>query len=136
MDADIRDRGDHGAKREPAPRTDAPQRPAEAAEQSLADALRVSFRVLTVIMVFIVIAFLLTGVKIIGGTQRGIIMRFGEIIGTAGPGLAYTWPFPIGSVEKLEVKEKALTIDDFWMHETPEARWPARASGPGGTGRC
>ena len=60
------------------------------ATKSLADALRVSFRVLTVIMVFVVIAFLLTGLKSIEAQEVAVKKVFGKIVGTAEQGLAYT----------------------------------------------
>ncbi len=38
----------------------------------------------------------------------------------AGPGLAVTWPFPIGEIRVVNVKLRDLDITDFWMNETPE----------------
>jgi len=93
-------------------------RPPDPAGQSLADALRVSFRLLTVIMVIVAILFFLTGVKSIDPQQVGIKKVFGRVVGTAGPGLAITWPFPIGEIEIVDVKEQTITIEDFYMHET------------------
>ncbi len=89
-------------------------------EQSLADALRISFRVLTVIMVCIVVAFLLTGIKEVDATQRGIRTLFAKIVGTSEPGLVYTWFYPVGGIELIDVREQTLTIDDFWMYESPD----------------
>lgn len=88
------------------------------AAKSLADALRVSFRVLTVIMVFVVIAFLLTGLKSIEAQEIGILKVFGKVVDTAKQGLAYTWPFPVGEIEIVNTSERSLMIEDFWMNET------------------
>ncbi len=90
------------------------------ATQSLAEALRVSFKLLGVIMVVVVIAFLLTGVKAIESQEKGIIKVFGKHVRTATQGLVYTWPFPVGDIEIVTIKEQRLTIDDFWMFETPQ----------------
>ena len=89
------------------------------AGQSLADALRLSFRLLTIIMILVVIAFMLTGVKPIQPYQMGIKTLFGSIVSVAEEGLAYTWPFPVGDILLVDTKERVLTMDDFWMHETP-----------------
>jgi len=93
-------------------------RQVDPAAESLANALRVSFRVLTVIMVFVVMAFLLTGFKSIEAQEIGVKRVFGKIVGTAEQGLAYTYPFPIGQIEIVNTSERSLMIDDFWMHET------------------
>lgn len=92
------------------------------AGQSLADALRVSFRLLTLIMVGVLIAFLLTGFKSVESNEKGIRKFFGRIVGTADEGAAYAWPFPVGQIEivRTQGEELFLSIDDFWMHETPE----------------
>ncbi len=90
------------------------------AGKSLSDALRISFRLLTLIMIGVVVAFILTGFRSIQPTQKGIIKVFGRRIRTAEPGFAYNWPFPIGEIEIVDVKKKTLKIDDFWMHVRPE----------------
>jgi len=93
---------------------------ADPAGESLANALRVSFRLLSVLMLVVLFFYLLTGVKSIEPYQVGIKTRFGKIIGVAEAGLVYTWPFPVGQIEIIDTKEQRLTIDDFWMRERPE----------------
>ncbi len=88
------------------------------AAKSLADALRVSFRLLAVIMIFVLAAFLLTGFKQIETQEVGIKKVFGRIVGTAEQGLAYTWPFPVGQIDVVRTSQRTLTVEDFWMHET------------------
>lgn len=89
------------------------------ASRSLADALRVSFRLLSLVMVLVVVAWALTGLASVDSGENGIIYRFGRITGVAGEGLAYGWPFPIGRIEKVDMRERRLVVDDFWMHLTP-----------------
>ena len=88
------------------------------AQESLADALKVSFRVLTIIMIFVVIAFLFTGFKSIEAHQVGIIKVFGRVAGTAEEGPAYTYPFPVGQIELVDTSERTLTIEDAWVYES------------------
>jgi len=104
------------------------------ASQSLADALRVSFRLLTVIMIFVVVAFFLTGLKLIEPQKVGIKKVFGKVVGTAGQGLAYTWPFPVGQIELVDTSQQSLTVDNFWIHETAKERAlpPAQRKAPEG----
>jgi modulator of FtsH protease HflK len=89
----------------------------DTAAKSLADALRWSFAILTVIMILVVVGFLLTGVKRIQAQEVGVKKVFGRIVGTVDPGLAYTWPFPIGEIEKVSTRQQTIEVDDLWMFE-------------------
>src|SRR5690554_3057225 len=104
---------------EPAAPTD-PERQMDAAGQSLARALMLSFRLLTLIMMVVVVLFALTGLKRIETGHVGIKTVFGKVIGVVGDGLQYTWPFPIGNIEIVDVRTQRLLVGDFWMHETPQ----------------
>lgn len=90
----------------------------DAAGKSLSDALRVSFRLLTVIMIVMVILFISTGFRAIKSNEVGIVKVFGRVIRTARPGATYNWPFPIGQIEIVKTDLQNLIIKDFWMHET------------------
>ena len=92
----------------------------DAAAQSLADALRWSFRLLSVIMILVLVGFVLSGFKTIQPQQVGVKKVFGRVTGLADQGLAFTWPFPIGEIQIVDISEQAMEINDFWMHETPE----------------
>jgi regulator of protease activity HflC (stomatin/prohibitin superfamily) len=92
-------------------------RKGDTAGESLANALKVSFRLLTLIMVVVVIGFVLTGFKSIKQQEIGIIKVFGKVTGTAEPGLAYTWPFPVGDVQTVPTSEQSLIVKDFWLYE-------------------
>lgn len=89
------------------------------ASQSLSDALKVSFRLLTLIMVGVVVAFLLTGIKTVESNEVGIKTRFGKVVGLARQGLAYTWPYPVGDIEIIPVEEQEVVINDFAVLRMP-----------------
>jgi len=93
-------------------------RPEDPALKSLADALRVSFRVLSFLMVLFVILFLATGIESIEPQEQGICKVFGKIVRVAKPGFVYNWPFPVGQIEKVSTQERQILVDDFWMYET------------------
>ena len=106
----------------PAPGRRTPETPesGDAAAQSLADALRVSFTVLTGIMILGVVFYLGSGVASIEPEEEGVKRVFGRIVGVADQGLAYTWPFPVGEIQRVGTSEVSVTVDEFWMHETPQ----------------
>jgi len=107
-------RGEHDPSHGPDQLTDLDQ-----ASQSLADALRVSFRLLTLIMILVVLAFLMTGLKTISPNQVGIKKVFGrQTAEVLTPGLAYNWPYPIGEIELVDTREQSLAVNDFWMYES------------------
>jgi regulator of protease activity HflC (stomatin/prohibitin superfamily) len=92
----------------------------EAANQSLSDALRWSFRLLSAVMLLVVAGFLLSGFKSIEAQQVGIRKVFGAVSGpVAAQGLAYTWPWPVGEIEIVSISEHSFGIDEFWMFESP-----------------
>jgi regulator of protease activity HflC (stomatin/prohibitin superfamily) len=88
------------------------------AMKSLADALRVSFRVLSAMMAVFVVLFLATGVGSISPQERGLVKVFGKITRVAKEGFVYNWPFPIGEIEKVNIQERQIRIEDFWLYET------------------
>ena len=97
----------------------------DAASRSLADALHLSFRLLTLIMIFVLGLLLLTGLSQIHPGERGVKLLFGRIQGEGdervlGEGLKWSWPEPVGRVAKVHTGERKFVIDDFWYHETPQ----------------
>ncbi len=96
-----------------------PETRQDPAAESLASALKVSFRLLTILMLLAVVAFFLSGIKSIDETERGVIRTFGRIVGTADPGLAYTWPFPVGDIQRVPTSTQVQDVHDFWFHIKP-----------------
>ena len=93
----------------------------DVASQSLSNALRLSFLVLTVVMVFAVCAFLVSGVSCVGADKVAVIKVFGKVVGQSEKhgGLVYTWPYPIGDVQIVAVNQRELKVTDFWWYQTP-----------------
>lgn len=86
----------------------------------LANALRVSFRVLTVGMIGVVVLFLCSGVSCIEPESAGIVKVFGRVVKTVDQGLAVTWPFPVGEIEEVDVKIASVPVKEFWLYISPE----------------
>ncbi|MFW6133739.1 MAG: SPFH domain-containing protein [Planctomycetota bacterium] len=89
------------------------------AARSLADALRMSFRLLTVVLAGVVIGFLLSGVSCIDPTEVGVVRVFDRIDHEVDEGLAYNFPFPIGRIDEVDTSNRTFPVERFWMHETP-----------------
>ena len=97
----------------------------DTAGKSLADALRLSFRLLSFFMIGVVAAFFFTGLSCIQTNERGIKLLFGRVRGQGDDrvldeGLTWSFPEPIGRIEKIPTGARSLAIDDFWFHVKPE----------------
>ena len=97
------------------------------AQQSLMDALKISFRLVKITMFFVIISFLCSGIFIVKQHESALILRFGKIIGTPADrvlkaGLHWAWPYPIDQVVKIPTgRIQNLEINDFWYHEIPDS---------------
>ena len=54
---------------------------------------------------FLALWILFTSVWRIGPQERGVVTTFGYYSRTMGPGIGFSWPWPIGSVNRLDVEE-------------------------------
>lgn len=105
-----------------APRRDPglrPNQPADPAAESLAGALHASFSVLRFIMIALVLAYLGSGVFVVGAGEQGLIARLGRLqtdaSGSAvlGQGPHFAWPDPLDEKIRLAGKELALDVRSF-----------------------
>lgn len=96
----------------------------DAANQSLADALRASFRILKGIMVILVLLYFVSGVKFIEPNEKAVVAQLGEIQAEVHePGLLAAWPYPIDEVIRLPVKEASeLAIESHMIQLTEEEK--------------
>ncbi|MEX0885861.1 MAG: SPFH domain-containing protein [Phycisphaeraceae bacterium] len=94
------------------------------AQQSLADALRVSFTILKVIMVLLLAAYLFSGVFRVEENMRAVRLRFGAIVGDEmtrvhEPGWYFGWPYPIEQKLHIPVSPRSVSTGDaFWYEVT------------------
>lgn len=92
------------------------------ANQSLADALRVSFWILKTVMILLVIAFLgwsrHSGFFTVPPQQQALVLRFGAIEGPGAPKLPgnhWSWPYPIESRVMVDVRVKSFEVETFFF---------------------
>lgn len=93
------------------------------ANQSLADALRLSYRVLQAVMIVLIALFLVSGFQSIEDDQSGVMLRFGRIVEVNGekslePGLQQSWlPYPAGEFVLFPVSNLTVNIGDVYWPE-------------------
>ena len=117
----------------PEPRTLNPEpSAADPAQQSLADALRVSFGLLKVVMIVLLIAYLFSGVYQVPEQEAAVVTRFGQIVGDTReaqvkePGWYIGMPFPIDTVIQVPTNERTVDLSRAFVYETTEAEEAVR----------
>jgi membrane protease subunit HflK len=105
--------------------TDAP--PAlDPAQQSLAEALRVSFTILKLAMLALLVAYAFSGTFSVGSNEVALRLRFGDYVGEPGNrvlerGTYLAAPFPIEQIVKVDTRPITLVLDkEFWFETTAE----------------
>jgi membrane protease subunit HflK len=97
--------------------------PFDPAQQSLADALRVSFVVLKWIMVLLFLAYLFTGIFRVTSQETAVRLRFGQIVGAQegyGPGWHFGLPYPIEQKIMVPTVQRTVNVGNaFWFHTPP-----------------
>jgi membrane protease subunit HflK len=61
------------------------------------------------LIAFVLLWVVITSVHRIGPQERGVVTLFGRYWGTMNPGIGFSWPSPIGRVEKVDVENIRTT---------------------------
>lgn len=96
----------------------------EAANRSLADALRITYRLLQLVMIALVVLFLFSGFQQVNQAETGIRVDLGRIQSERlEPGFQFSWPYPIGEIIKVERGNRSIQLDEsFWPELSAEER--------------
>lgn len=62
------------------------------------------------IVLFIAIAFLTRSIRIVGQTEKGLVVRLGKYVRTVNPGLVIVIPV-IESIVKVDMREQVINVD-------------------------
>lgn len=87
---------------------------------ALSDALRLTFRLLRVILALVVVAYLASGVFIVPQHERAFVLRFGRPVGVGadrvkGPGLHWNWPRPFTEIVRVPTERvQSISSRRFW----------------------
>ena len=89
------------------------------ANQSLADALRLSYRILQTAIVGLAIVFVFSGFQTVAENSTGVRTLFGAIEGKGDdaqlePGLQPFWPYPIGEIVTVQLRRNVRIDHAFW----------------------
>jgi len=94
------------------------------ANKSLAEALQVSFRVLSYIMIVLVVSYLFSGVYEVKEGEVGVLLVFGAVAGEPGnqespPGWHIAPPAPIAQVVVVPSQSETIDINEFFVLRRP-----------------
>jgi modulator of FtsH protease HflK len=104
----------------------APPPALDPAQQSLAEALRVSFAILKLAMVGLLVAYAFSGTFSVGSNEVAVRLRFGDYVGDPGNrvlerGTYLAAPFPFEQVVKVDTRPTTLVLDkEFWFETTKD----------------
>jgi membrane protease subunit HflK len=91
------------------------------ANQSLAEALRLSYRVLQVVILVLVVLFVFSGFQVVQPTENGVLLRWGRILTkdgskALGPGRQFSkWPYPAGEFVIFQSLDRSVRLArEFW----------------------
>ncbi len=87
------------------------------ANQSLAEALRITYKVVQIAMILLAALFLFSGMQRVDEGQSGIPLLLGKptAAGQLDPGLHFSAPFPLGEIVKVESGNTKLGImRSYW----------------------
>jgi hypothetical protein len=94
------------------------------AQQSLAEALKVSFGILKFAMFGLLVAYCLSGTFSVGSNEVALRLRFGDYVGAPGQrvlerGTYLAAPFPIEQVIKVDTRPTTIDLNrEFWYEIT------------------
>jgi len=57
------------------------------------------------LIAFVLLWLVFTSVHRIGPQERGVVTVFGRYVGVMQPGIGFSWPAPVGRVEKVDVEQ-------------------------------
>ncbi|MCZ6837559.1 MAG: SPFH domain-containing protein [Planctomycetota bacterium] len=91
------------------------------ANQSLADALRLSFRVLQIVILILIVAFFGSGIDTVPDKYSGVLTRWGKIVTydgdkALGSGLKYSgWPYPVSEFIIFEAENRMVNVSSTFL---------------------
>lgn len=112
------------APNDPIPTSPAGAQGLDAAQQSLSDALSVSFRVLKVVMVLLMVVYVFSGVFRVQGDDIAVRYRFGNEIGTYTQGWHFGLPFPIERIVTVPGTTQSLQLNESFWYDNPDDKDP------------
>lgn len=94
------------------------------ATKSLADALRITYRLLQGAILLLIVVFFASGFQTVGEEERALRTTFGRVVNpNVGPGPQPSWPAPIGELVRIQISPPSIEINEaFWPNIPPNQR--------------
>lgn len=94
------------------------------AQKSLAEALRITFRLLQLAMVVLLVLFVFSGSQRVTEGERGVRLLFGRPAeADLGPGFHWSLPYPVGELIKISSAPPSVAIEEaFYPYLSPEQK--------------
>lgn len=93
------------------------------ANQSLADALRITYRLLQIAMVLLLGMFLLSGFQTVQANERGVRLMFGKpVADNLEPGFQFSFPYPVGELLRVDAGATTVALDDSFYPRIAETQ--------------
>jgi regulator of protease activity HflC (stomatin/prohibitin superfamily) len=102
------------------------------AQQSLAEALRLSFGILKITMLLLLVVYAFSGTFSVGSNEVALRLRFGDYVGAPGErvlerGTYLAAPFPIEQIVKVDTRPMTLSLHrEFWFETGGDERGKTR----------
>ncbi len=103
------------------------------ANESLADALRLSFRVLQVVILVLIVLFVFSGFQTVEEGQSGVLLRWGKILEVDDqlalePGLKFSrWPYPAGEFVLFDDRDRTVDLGNMYFQQLKQGETLAEA---------
>lgn len=83
----------------------------EAAQRSLSDALRITYRLMQVLIVALVVLFLFSGFRQVSENESAVKTRFGAVVEREiAPGFTISLPYPLGEVRTVSSADSTIVV--------------------------
>lgn len=94
----------------------------ELANKSLADALRLTYRLLQIVMVVLAALFVFSGVRKVDQAEKGVRITLGKLAAAdLEPGVHFSLPYPLGQIVKVGTSQQLMNVDEsFYPRLSPE----------------
>lgn len=85
----------------------------ELANKSLGDALRLTYRLLQLVMIVLVALFAFSGVRKVDQAEKGVRITLGTLTASdLEPGVHFSLPYPLGQIVKISTSQVQVNIDE------------------------
>lgn len=96
----------------------------DAANRSLADALRITYRLIQGVMIALALLFAFSGFQRVEQAERGVKVSLGRLVDSdLPPGFQFSLPYPLGQIIKVSTSQVQVNLDEsFFPYLSEDAK--------------